>query len=134
MGTWTLDVSAVDDLGRTSAMSRSFVLDDTLGFLRAPKRWAVPPGGRPLAISWKLARSARVAVTVLDAAGRVVRGGLAPTGVLDSGDHETEWDGLSRSGARVVGPMTVRVVAVSTVGRSELRTTVTVRKVAAPRG
>jgi hypothetical protein len=134
LGTWTLDVSAVDDLGRTSEISRSFVVDDTLGFLRAPKRWAVPPGGRPLAISWKLARPARVAVAVLDATGRVVRGGLAPAGTLDAGDHEVDWDGLSKGGARVAGPMTVRVVAVSTVGRSELRTTVTVRKVAAPRG
>ena len=134
VGTWTLDVSAVDDLGRTSEISRSFVLDDTLGFLRAPKRWAVPPGGRPLAISWKLARPARVAVAVLDAAGRVVENGIAPGGTLDAGDHEVEWDGLSKRGARVAGPMTIRVVAVSTVGRSELRTTVTVRKVAAPRG
>jgi hypothetical protein len=134
VGTWTLDVSAVDDLGRSSEISRTFVVDDTLGFLRAPKRWAVPPGGRPLEISWRLARPARVAVAVLDETGRVVRSGLAPRGTLDAGDYQVEWDGLAKNGQRVAGQLTVRVVAVSTVGGSELRTTVSMRKVAAPRG
>jgi hypothetical protein len=129
VGTWTLEVSAVDDLGRSSSISRTFVVDDTLGFLRAPKRWAVPPGGRPLTISWRLARPARVAVALLDEAGRVVRGGLAPRGTLEAGDHAVEWDGLSKRGQRVAGDLTVRVIAVSDVGKSELRTRVSVRKV-----
>jgi Phosphodiester glycosidase len=133
VGTWTLEVSAVDDLGRSSEITRTFVVDDTLGFLRAPKRWAVPPGGRPLDVSWKLARPARVAVTVLDDAGRVVRSGLGPRGTLDAGDYRAEWDGLGKKGRRVAGLLTIRVVAVSTVGRSELRTTIAVRKVAPPR-
>ncbi len=134
VGTWTLEVSAVDDLGRSSSISRTFVVDDTLGFLRAPKRWAVPPGGRPLTISWRLARSARVAVALLDEAGRVVRGGLAPRGTLEAGDHAVEWDGLSKRGQRVAGDLTVRVIAVSDAGKSELRTTISVRKVRAPCG
>lgn len=134
VGAWSLDVSATDDLGRESTISRTFVVDDTLGFVRAPKRWAVPPGGRDMAISWKLARPARVGVAILDEAGRVVRGGLAPSGTLEEGDHEVEWDGLAKNGKRVAGPLTVRVVAISTVGRSELRTTVSVTKAAAPRG
>jgi Phosphodiester glycosidase len=134
VGTWTVDVSAVDDLGRSSEISRTFVVDDTLGFVRAPKRWAVPPGGRPLEISWKLARPARVAVAVLDETGRVVRSGLAPRGTLDPGDREVEWDGLAKNGKRIAGLVTVRVVAVSSVGRSELRTTISMRKVAPPRG
>jgi hypothetical protein len=132
-GVWTLDVSAVDDLGRSSEISRPFLVDDTLGFLKAPKRWAVPPGGRPLDISWKLARPARVAVAVLGESGRVLRGGLGPRGTLDAGDHDVQWDGLAKNGQRVAGDLTVRVIAVSSVGRSELRTTVAVRKVAAPR-
>ena len=134
VGTWTLEVGAVDDLGRASSISRTFVVDDTLGFLRAPKRWAVPPGGRPLTISWRLARPARVAVAVLDEAGRVLRSGLAPRGTLEPGDHAVEWDGLSRRGQRVAGDLAVRVIAVSDVGRSELRTTVSVRKARLPRG
>jgi hypothetical protein len=133
VGQWSLEVSASDDLGRSSTITRTFVVDDTLGFLRAPKRWAVPPGGRPLAISWRLARPARVGVAILDEAGRVVRGGLAPNGTLDEGDHSVDWDGLAKNGKRVSGNLMVRVVAISTVGRSELRATVSVRKVAAPR-
>jgi phosphodiester glycosidase len=134
VGEWSLDVSATDDLARESTITRSFVVDDTLGFLRAPKRWAVPPGGRAMTISWRLARPARVGLAILDEAGRVLRGGLAPSGTLDTGDHEVEWDGLAKNGKRVSGSLTVRVVAVSTVGRSELRTTVAVTKAAAPRG
>ena len=134
VGQWSLELSATDDLGRQSTITRTFVVDDTLGFLRAPKRWAVPPGGRPMAISWKLARPARVGVAILDETGRVVRGGLAPSGTLAEGDHEVEWDGLAKNGKRVAGALTVRVVAIGDVGRSELRATVAVSKAAAPRG
>ena len=134
VGQWSLDLSATDDLGRQSTITRTFVVDDTLGFLRAPKRWAVPPGGRPMAISWKLARPARVGVAILDETGRLVRGGLAPSGTLAEGDHEVEWSGLAKNGKRVSGVLTVRVVAIGDVGRSELRTTVSVTKAAGPGG
>ena len=134
VGEWTLQVSATDDLGRESTITRTFTVDDTLGFLRAPKRWAVPPGGRSMPISFTLARAARVGVAILDEAGRVVRGGLAPNSPLAEGDHDVEWDGLAKNGSRVAGDLTVRVIAISTVGRSELRTTVSVTKAAAPRG
>jgi len=134
VGQWTLQVSATDDLGRESTITRAFVVDDTLGFLRAPKRWAVPPGGRPMTISFTLARPARVGVAILDEAGRVVRGGLAPNSTLPEGDHDLEWDGLAKNGNRVSGVLTVRVIAISSVGRSELRTDVSVRKAAGARG
>jgi hypothetical protein len=134
VGDWSLELSATDDLGRASTITRSFVVDDTLGFVRAPKRWAVPPGGRDMTISWKLARPARVGVAIVDETGRVVRGGLAPGGTLDQGDHEVVWDGLAKNGKRVAGALTVRVVAISTVGRSELRDAVAVTKAAGPRG
>src|SRR6476659_4677962 len=64
VGEWALQVSATDDLGRLSTITRTFTVDDTLGFLRAPKRWAVPPGGRTLQISFTLARAARVGVAI----------------------------------------------------------------------
>jgi hypothetical protein len=132
VGPWSLEVSATDDLGRASTITRAFVVDDTLGFVRAPKRWAVPPGGRDMTISWKLARPARVGVAILDETGRVVRGGLAPNATLGEGDHEVEWDGLAKNGKRVAGALSVRVIAISTVGRSELRAPVAVTKAAAP--
>jgi len=134
VGEWALQVTATDDLGRQSTITRTFTVDDTLGFLRAPKRWAVPPGGRSMQISFRLARAARVGVAILDEAGRVVRAGLAPNSTLAEGDHDVEWDGLAKNGNRVSGTLTVRVIAISTVGRSELRTTVSVRKAAGSGG
>jgi flagellar hook assembly protein FlgD len=85
-------------------------------------------------ISFRLARAARVGVAILDEAGRVVRAGLAPNSTLAEGDHDVEWDGLAKNGNRVSGTLTVRVIAISTVGRSELRTTVSVRKAAGSGG
>ncbi len=132
-GTWKLDVKAVDDLGRASSIVRTFVVDDTLGFVRAPRRLAVPPDGRAIRVSWRLFRPARVFVTVHDAAGRVVRRGLAPTGTLEGGDHEATWDGLDAGGKRLAGTFTVRVIARSTLGASRLETPITLRLAVAPR-
>jgi hypothetical protein len=126
-GTWTFDVKAVDDTGQSSAMTRSFVVDDTLGFLRVPKLRAVPPAGRDIPITFKLARAARVAVTVVDAAGRVVRSGLAVPAARDAGDQSVIWNGLAKNGKVVTGTLTVRVVATSSLGRSELDAPIQVR-------
>ena len=108
-------------------MSRSFVLDDTLGFLRAPRLRAVPPQGRELPITWRLARPARVSVTILDARGALVRR-LLGGGRLDAGDQRLVWDGLGVNRRRLAGTFAVRVVAASDVGRSELLAPVTLRK------
>jgi len=133
-GPWTLEVKAVDDIGQASAMIRTFVVDDTLGFLRVPKLRAVPAGGRPIPVTFRLARPARVAVSVLDPAGRVVRSGLAVPAARDAGDQRVTWDGLGRNGARVAGRFTVQVVATSPLGRSVLTAPIVIRKAAAARG
>jgi hypothetical protein len=117
----------VDEIGQTSQMSRSFVLDDTLGFLRAPRLRAVPPEGRALPIIWRLARPARVSVTILDARGTLVRR-LLGGGRLDAGDQRLVWDGLGVNRRRLAGTFAVRVVAASDVGRSELLAPLTLRK------
>jgi hypothetical protein len=126
-GTWTFDVKAVDDTGQSSAMTRSFVVDDTLGFLRVPKLRAVPPAGRDIPITFKLARAARVAVTVVDAAGRGVRSGLAVPAAREAGDQSVIWNGLAKNGKVTPGTLTVRVVATSSLGRSELDAPIQVR-------
>jgi hypothetical protein len=126
-GTWSLEVKAADDLGEASAMTRTFVVDDTLGFLRVPALRAVPPTGREIPITWKLVRPARVAVTVLDQAGRVVRSGLGAPAAREAGDQRAMWDGLGANGRRLSGRFTVRVVATSTLGRSELTAPITLR-------
>jgi hypothetical protein len=133
-GPWTFDVKAVDDIGQSSAMSRAFVVDDTLGFLRVPKLRAVPPRGRAIPVSFRLARAARVAVSVLDEAGRVVRGGLAVPAAREAGDQQVTWDGLGANGRRIDGRLTVQVVATSSLGRSELDAPVVIRRAAAPGG
>ena len=133
-GPWTLEVKAVDDVGQSSAMTRTFVVDDTLGFLRVPRLLAVPAGGREITITFRLSRSARVAVSVLDAAGRVVRQGLAVPATRDAGEQRVTWDGLGKNGARIAGNFTVQAVATSALGRSELDAPIVIRKAAAPRG
>lgn len=133
-GTWTFEVKAVDDLGQASSITRTFVVDDTLGFLRVPAVRAVPPGGREIAITWKLSRSARVAVTVVDAAGRVVRRGLAEPAAREAGDQRVTWDGLGQNGQRIEGRFVVQVVATSALGRSDLGAAIVIRKAAAARG
>jgi Phosphodiester glycosidase len=126
-GRWSFTAKAVDEIGQTSQMSRSFVLDDTLGFLRAPRLRAVPPEGRALPIIWRLARPARVSVTILDARGTLVRR-LLGGGRLDAGDQRLVWDGLGVNRRRLAGTFAVRVVAASDVGRSELLAPLTLRK------
>ena len=133
-GAWRLDVKAVDDLGQASSMTRRFVVDDTLGFLRVPRLRAVPPRGRSIRIAWRLFHPARVFVTVHDEAGRVVRRGLAPTTTLDAGDHEIAWDGLGPREQRLSGHLTVRVAARSEIGPSRLEAPIALRLAAAPRG
>ena len=131
-GRWRLTVSAVDDVGQASEMTRAFVVDDTLGFLRVPRLRAVPPAGRELPITWRLARPARVSVTVRDRDDRLVRR-LLGGGRFEAGDQRLVWDGLGVNRRRLAGSYTVRVVAASEVGRSELVAPVTLRKARAPR-
>lgn len=128
-GRWRLQVSAVDDVGQATTMTRSFVVDDTLGHLRVARRLAVPPGGRELPIAWRLAREAAVSVTVETRAGTLVR--TVSAGRLPAGDHVAAWNGFGRDGRPVAtGVYVVRVAATGPLGRSELVASVAVRRVA----
>jgi hypothetical protein len=126
-GTWTLEVKALDDIGRASSITRSFVVDDTLGFLRVPKLRAVPPAGRDIPIAFRLSRQARVTVTVRDAAGRAVRV-VADGASRDAGDQTVTWDGRGVNGRRLEGRFTVEVAATSSLGRSLLTAPIVIRK------
>ncbi len=132
-GPWRLDVKAVDDVGQASTMTRSFVVDDTLGFLRVPRLRAVPAGGRSIRIAWRLFRPARMFVTVHDASGRVVRRGLATAATLEPGDQGVIWDGLGANRRQLSGPHTVRVVARSSLGPSQLEAPIALRAAAVTR-
>jgi hypothetical protein len=119
VGTWRLEATAVDDLGQTTRMSRSFVVDDTLGFLRLPRRHVVRDGGQPLTARFRLAREARVTLRVETPAGTLVRS--LTGGRLPAGEATIAWDGrLPKARLPRPGTYVVRVVATGAAGRSEL--------------
>ncbi len=130
-GRWTLTARSTDELGRTTAMSRAFVVNTTLGFVRLEKRvLRLPPQGAEVGILWKLARPARVGVTVEAADGTVVR--TFSRRLLSAGDGAVTWDGLGRGRQPVKsGRYLVRVSAVNTLGRTEQTAALVVRRIPA---
>lgn len=111
-GVWTFTVTATDS-SRTTSASRTFSLDDTLGTL------AVAPAGVGVSASFQLTRAASVVVTVER------RNGIAVATLLDTtlqpGAQSATWDGKGADGKPAPsGSYQLRVVATSTVGRSEL--------------
>ncbi len=128
LGAWQFVVEATDDLGRTTSMTRSFVVDDTLGFLKVPKRVTLGPKTPGPTIAWRLARAAKVTLTVADRSGVSVR--TIGLGLLEAGDRSAVWDGLGRRKKPVgTGLYTIRLAATGPAGRSELTATIHVRRV-----
>jgi flagellar hook assembly protein FlgD len=129
-GTWKLTAAATDDQGQRSTMTRSFTVDDTLGFLQtSPARLFLPPGGREMTFAWKQTRLARVVVTVETKNGSVVRTLAARR--YDAGDETVAWNGLDRAGKRVKGGVyRAHLVAKSEIGTTQLARTFTVRQIA----
>lgn len=131
-GRWTLSVRALDDLGRETAMSQSFKVNNTLGSLRVGKRLFLPPGGRNHPVVWRQGRQARVAVTIENAAGEVVR--TLALRRYRSGPRQVLWNGLDRARKRVKGGVyTARVVARNTLGTVELTAPIRVRQIVGPK-
>jgi flagellar hook assembly protein FlgD len=117
-GTYSLTLQATDSAGNTTTVSRSLTVDDTLGHPRLAPVWLSPNGDGvddTTTLSFRTTRSAKVTVSVSDAAGRVVR--RVVLGTLTSGAHTWVWDGHSGAGASLPdGAYTVAVRAVNTVG------------------
>jgi hypothetical protein len=114
---WT--VSATDDLGRASTHDRSFSLDRTLGFLN------VSSGARR--ITFTLARDAKVRVAIETRHGGILR--TITAGPRAPGAVSVTWNGRDGRGKRVRrGTYVVHVAATSTVGLSELRAPVLIRR------
>ncbi len=111
-GVYHWNVTATDDLGRTSTDDRTFRLDNTLGFLR------VSTGARR--IEFTLARDASIRVTIESPGGVVLR--TVATGVRPAGPVTVLWNG--RDARRKLirrGTYAVRVSATSPIGLSALR-------------
>jgi hypothetical protein len=120
-GPWQWRVSATDDAGRQSTITRSFRLDTTLGFVHAAAR-----RGR-VAVALRLARAADVRLAVLgrfgdDALRRIHAGALAP------GPHTLRFSARDGRGRRLAGSYHLRVAATSAVGTSDLSVPLLVRR------
>lgn len=109
-GKWRWVTHAVDDRGRESIMDRSFVLNNTLGFLYVSKtRMAVnsKTGGR-VRLSVQTAHDSKLKFAVRNSRGHNVR--LLFSGDLGPGTYGVMWDGRNDAG-RVVSPGTYTVYA-----------------------
>jgi hypothetical protein len=114
-GTWHWNVSAVDDLGRTSTADRAFRYDTTLRGLVVPRTVR----GR-VAVRFTLSRPAKVKLQIETAGGVVIRA-LAPVS-LGAGPQSIAWDGRLPLGSRAWGGSYVaHVFATSEVGTSDVQ-------------
>jgi FlgD Ig-like domain len=132
-GRWTLTVTATDDQGLESSMTRRFWVNSTLGFLRVqPRALRVPPRGRNAAITWTQTRRAHVTVTVETSSGVPVR--TIARRRFEPGPQSVVWNGLTQRGRRVLGgTYRVRVVARNEVGTVELEGQLRALRVAGPK-
>ena len=121
-GSWRWVVSAVDAEGNESGTERSFSVNRTLGFLELSRErltLRAKRGGK-LRISFRLARKARVEVTVEDRFGRVLRAVYGRKG-QKPGEVVLAWNGRNERGKVVgTGRYVVHVLAVNRIGRAEL--------------
>ena len=121
-GKWRWIAYALDNRGRESLMERTFVLNNTLGYLRVSKtRMAVTPGtgGRVMA-SVQLANDAELRFSVRDRYGGLVR--QLFSGTLVPGTYGVFWNGKNDAGRVVAsGTYTIRAEAVNELGRVTLR-------------
>ncbi len=127
-GKWRWVVSATDSKGRTSEMTRTFVTNSTLGYLRLSRSILRPTRrGGSLGISFRQAREADVNVTIRTGSGRVVR--HLRSGHFGTGRHSMAWN-VKNDDGKVVrdGRYLVRVRAVNGIGPVALLKPVTVRR------
>ena len=132
-GRWKLVVSAVDDIGQTSEMTRAFTVNTTLGFLgTVPKKLFLPPLGRDLRITWKQSRVARVVVTVETPAGEIVR--TLARRFYQTAPPKLVWNGLDRQRKPVRGgTYVIRVTAKNALGTIELSRSLRVQRIVGPK-
>jgi hypothetical protein len=133
-GTWTVKVTATDDQGLVSSMSRRFSVNSTLGFLQLqpPRLLRIPPLGRPATVSWRQSRPAFVTVSVETLGGSHVL--TVARRRFEPGDVSVVWDGRLRDGARVLGGRyRIRVSARNELGTVSLDRKLWVRRVAGPK-
>jgi Phosphodiester glycosidase/FlgD Ig-like domain len=128
-GRWRFSVTAVDDLGRRSSAERTFGLDETLGFLRAPATVTVRRGGSSLRASFVLAHPAQVTAVVARPGGAILRTLFRRQ--LDAGTAPVPvgWNGRdARGGLAFAGRYVLRVTAANELGSVSLERPFRVRR------
>ncbi len=129
-GRWTMTVTSTDDQGLSSASTRRFTVNSTLGFLRVePTTVVVRRTGGTASVRWTQTRAARVRVTVETAEGVVLRTVAARR--LEAGEQTVAWNGKLTSGKPAAGGRYVVVLtATNELGTVVLERTLTVRRAA----
>jgi hypothetical protein len=128
-GLWRWTVTATDDLGRASAITRTFWLNDTLGFLRGPARVNVRVNGKaPVVATFQLTHPARVIVRIETPTGVVLR--TLTQQAAAPGPLAVAWDGLTDNGVPVYsGSYAVHVTTVNAYGSASLTKPLTVHRI-----
>ena len=124
-GRWRLDVSATDDLTRTSTTSQSFTVNSTLGFARLSRRVLVvrPRGAQKIQAGVTLTRAARVIATVETVTGVPVA--TIAIRRLEPGRFVARWNGRTRGGRSLAygGMHVIRFRATNALGTVDLVST-----------
>ena len=126
-GRWRWVVNAVDDQGQQSTATRTFYLNNTLGYLSVkPRRVVVRRRGGKLRVGFRLARPAVVTLSIRSASGTRVR---TIRRRLGAGRRSIRWNGFYGNGVRArSGTYVARVQAANAFGPAELERRFSVRR------
>jgi hypothetical protein len=123
-GRWRLEVTATDDLGRTSTTTQVFTVNNTLGFARLSRRSLVVRvlGKQTISAGVTLTRAARVTATVETTSG--VQVATIAVRRLPAGRFAASWRGTTRGGKFLVygGMYVVRFRATNELGAVDVVT------------
>jgi len=112
-GTWRWDVSATDDLGRTSTIERTFRFDTTLQALAVPRT-----AQKTVRVGFTLTRPAQVTLRIEATGGLLLR--ALPAASLQPGAGAIRWDGKLPGGSLAfAGTYVAHLLVASDVGTSE---------------
>lgn len=124
-GRWRLDVTATDDLARTSTTSQAFTVNSTLGFARLSSRTLVvrPAGKLTVRAGVSLTRAARMVASVETLTG--VQVATIASRRAEAGRFVATWNGRTRGGRSLAygGTHVVRFRATNELGTVDLVTT-----------
>jgi hypothetical protein len=126
-GRWRWVVNAVDDQGQLSTATRTFYLNNTLGYISVkPRRVVVRRRGGSLRVRFRLAHPAVVTLSIRTAQGRLVK---TIRRRLRAGRRSIRWNGIYGNGVRAYsGLYTAEISSANAFGPAELERRFLVRR------